>query len=126
MKDLPLERKRALKISEIILTGRHGLIFNMGTFCSPEVDEGGRRCGTSGCIAGWTVAVYAPEVWASESDVRIENTARELLGLTNEDAKRLFYASWGLMDVDGITAEEAARTLANYALTGEVDWFTHG
>ncbi len=69
-------------------------------------------CGTSGCVAGWAVAlnegvkpgdnldrlIYVPR---SNPDEEIEGEARELLGLTLGEAHALFFGTLGNADEEG-------------------------
>lgn len=77
---------------------------------------GGRlnHCGTSACIAGWTLAVLSPNSRADGWDIPAE--ASHLLGLSN----------WrGLFIPDNLnyrTQAQAVRVLDILLETGEVDW----
>jgi len=86
------------------------------------------NCGTVACIAGWTHLLF-------DDDSRKEpfTHAKEVLGLSYDQARQLFYADnhpdkvddgWGSMQapLDDITPEAAIRTLRHLAATGEVDW----
>lgn len=59
-------------------------------------------CGTAGCIAGWTVALarglHAGDqieqiIWDVGSNKQISATAQAILGLTDVEARRLFYGT---------------------------------
>jgi len=59
-------------------------------------------CGSSGCIAGWTVALahglHAGDqiehiIWEAGSNKQISATAQAILGLTDVEARRLFYGT---------------------------------
>lgn len=48
-------------------------------------------CGTSHCIAGWAVALTPP---AKRPDADVFYAAKELLGLSINDAADLFWSAW--------------------------------
>lgn len=62
-------------------------------------------CGTRGCVAGWTVALRLEAkvgtdleelldvVFSIESNKSIARQARDILGLTKEEASALFYSA---------------------------------
>lgn len=95
-----------------------------------------RGCGTKGCIAGWALAMWAPNVWQralAEGDMvhqyeEVTATARELLGLDEFDASRLFlpglygHEQWPQLRSSLVSNREAARTLRHLAESGWVDW----
>ena len=67
-----------------------------------------RKCGTAGCVAGWTVALEYPKAEFTGSVCRIDGdlsaqsipvVAREVLELTHEQAEWLFYDSRNLDQV---------------------------
>lgn len=72
------------------------------------------NCNTAGCIGGWTEGVLLK----GRKDCR---DARELLGLTDDEAGELFYA-WNGPALRGITQAHAVRVLDHLLETGEVDW----
>ncbi len=82
-------------------------------------------CGTTMCVAGWTTWLtgeagfrqsYLPEeqfLNVIDTDSFVEERAKELLGLSDDDAERLFY----YMNNDG------ARAALEYIAAGEkIDW----
>jgi hypothetical protein len=48
------------------------------------------NCGTTGCVAGWTVAIADPAFAKTHSDDDIAQRAEELLGLNAADASAIF------------------------------------
>ena len=92
--------------------------------------ETGAVCGTAGCIAGWTVALFSGEI-EQEEDTAHENAARaarRILDLTDWEAEDLFYFTWPvrwadpdgnthLCDADAVepSAEDAAFVLRRLA-----------
>lgn len=51
----------------------------------------GRDCGTARCIAGWTIQLSSGDVHGIDGNDAVFAAAMELLGITKEDAKPLFY-----------------------------------
>jgi hypothetical protein len=49
------------------------------------------KCSSTACIAGWAVLLHDKERLTQWSSVSIEERTRRLLGLDEEQAKRLFY-----------------------------------
>ena len=82
-----------------------------------------KDCGTCGCIAGWTAAIFAPRVKCGGVEAR----AAESLGIPEEDASALFYPElsnhmlWG-----DIGPAHAVRVLDHLLETGKVDWSVAG
>ena len=103
---------RCLELSRKIREGLPGMRFDMR-------DWG--HCGTSGCIAGHAVAVYAPDSWELRTRSNIEPVARQLLGLSESEGRRLFTPREP-EDYALITPAMAASVLENFALTGKVEW----
>lgn len=64
-------------------------------------------CGTAYCIAGWTVYEAAGET--VPVGPRVEQRAMHLLGLTYDEAWRLFDCDLSIQDVRRIAGEIAAR-----------------
>lgn len=52
-------------------------------------DQLANHCGTCGCVAGWTCALFSPEIRLVDFDTADE--ARVLLGLNSDEARFLFY-----------------------------------
>lgn len=129
MKDMKVTDKRCLELSLIILEGIPGIKFDMGAYY--------RKCGTAGCIGGYAVATYAPEVWRSKEDSidlcinNIEPVAAKLLGLNVTQAAEMFYP-WVANSLiqrkeyapraSSITPEMAAEMLTHFVRTKKVVW----
>ncbi len=114
-KSFTVEQLRCLELARIIREGLEGVRFDMQTFRG--------YCGTAGCLAGYAIAVYAPELWAAVSACDIKLPAQRLLGLTDRQAEELFYVEGvNFSELKKITPAMAAATLENYALTGKVEW----
>lgn len=78
-------------------------------------------CGTSGCIAGTTIALLDPVLWRGPMfEVDYSGRAQELLGLTNEQRTQLFFAQGYVGNRQ--SKEQAAETLERFARTGRVEW----
>lgn len=76
-----------------------------------------KGCGTAACIAGWTIAVFAPKVRVREG----APIAEDLLGLTDLQGNDLFLPS-GFTQQDFATPAQAANVLDHYLATGKIDW----
>lgn len=93
--------------------------FNMsewrGTIADAAVPEErqktGAVCGTVACIGGWTELVF-----------NINRKAVKTLGLTEEEAERLFYPEVGQLCWDELTNEQAAQVIDYFLSTGLIDW----
>ena len=96
-------------------------------------DEEIEECGTTACVAGWACSLFMLEYGLTpisfEYEDEVEAQAREVLGLTNDQTKKLFLMwgqskSWGHAPTQhpAITAALAATVLRELARTGEVDW----
>lgn len=86
--------------------------FNMGVW----------RCGSVGCIGGWTNYLYPPADGRSTSF-----DAASQLGLDDVTADELFFpgeaAGWnGRWDYTDVTPAMAATVIRNLVDTGRVDW----
>ena len=79
-------------------------------------------CGTVACIAGWTVAGSALFAGKQFSSSYVPQLARELLGLTEDEARKLFVPNWSKYNWYQITNNDAAIVLRSFAKTGIVDW----
>ncbi len=79
----------------------HPKQFRMESFFSTinSMEQRPDRCGTACCIAGWAIALAENlkpnEAWDSvcetEGEAEAHDIAKELLGLTENQADRLFY-----------------------------------
>lgn len=84
-------------------------------------------CGTSACIAGWTLLLYSDKAPnANAPAVVVSEEAKGLLGLTSQQAARLFYAKLPsgeqIRNMNDITNQQAINTLERLLATGEVRW----
>lgn len=89
---------------------------------APDATEVGpymKDCGTAACIAGWAVALLAPD---SEAGA-VQETAARLFGLNDQDGDELFVP---FRDRRRITTSQAVLTLDHLLNTGEVDWSRAG
>lgn len=95
-------------------------------------------CGTPSCIAGFAVAMFAPEI-ADTDDLPPSKTVRiasDLLLINRNDAQRLFTLNNDMDDLNGnrhyefaakidwtyITPTVAAQCIRNFVQFGKVDW----
>ncbi len=78
------------------------------------------ECGTSACIAGWTVFIFEPAIFSQYLDddqsADISEIATRYLGLDVEQTGRLFHF------VFNSNPKIAARVLRHLAETGKVEW----
>jgi hypothetical protein len=93
----------------------------------PEIDAnttivtgGLGQCGTVGCIAGWAVSIFHEEAREIiDEDIVIgvdwEYLGSEILGLTDDEAHRLFMGHWFPGGMSHITNEDAAAYLEHIA-----------
>ena len=77
-------------------------------------------CGSSGCIAGWTVLLTGRN-WAPGL---MQEAAAEAMDLPSDLASALMAPEHLKMDYSAVTAGMAATVLDHLADTGEVDWWT--
>ena len=115
-KPLTVEQLRCFELSAIIREGLEGVKFDM---CWVQMRT---ACDTSGCIAGYAIAKYAPEIWAGNHS--LSGLAEKLLGLTPDEGMALFFPDTlpNGLDLPDITPAMAAATLERFARTGEVVW----
>ncbi len=79
-------------------------------------------CGTSACIAGWTVLLYSD---SPTSGVGVATEAARLLELPETKANALFYgymSNGGQVELSKITQKQAVTTLERLLATGDVRW----
>lgn len=99
-----------------------GTMVNM----EPHTHTQALDCGTSACVAGWACILDSPEGWyrrlTGYDSFSTERRARVLLGLSDADAHRLFYASPVGMVWLNDNAKYVPDALRWMALNGEVDW----
>ena len=110
-----VEQLRCLELSAIIREELEGVELNMACYRG--------YCGSAGCIAGHTIALYDPEAWEEGVWDTFHYKATNLLGLSTRQASALFIP-WqnGGPALTAITPAMAAATLENFALTGKVVW----
>lgn len=108
--------------------------FNMALWYAPAgrnyPDNSGRNCGTVACIAGWAYSVArglslaATNVDTAAYDAGVK--AKQFLGLTEEEASRLFMPHIDGEDHDvgrcGVKPERAIAVLRHLAKTRKIDW----
>lgn len=85
-----MNRERLLKVREAILAHKnkfnYGYTFVGGLYAESILDN---DCGTVGCVAGFTCAIFDPKATWSTRDVI--NSATRALELSAKEAKFLFY-----------------------------------
>ena len=105
-------------------------MFDIRRFWFSRPDEYGvGRCGTPGCIAGFTCTRYEPDAEYGNAGflpVRYDPTyraAQRLLDLTDEQAKQLF-TPWEILGKDDLRypRDVVVRTLRRFADTGQIEW----
>ena len=113
-KPFTVEQLRCLELARIIREGLEGVRFDM-TLVHDD-------CRTAGCIAGYAIAKYRPDIWAGP--FAHSGHAQEILGLTSKQVEGLFFPDElpGGIDLDKITPAMAAATLERFARTGKVEW----
>lgn len=112
-----------------------GLGFNMHYWrCSGELappDTSGRGCGTTACLAGWTVSLFATAQQITELQgeawMQTGRMAGSMLKLMPWQADELFTPKTNKFDfssdqADTVTPAMAARVLDHLLATGDVDW----
>jgi len=122
-----MNREMILKVADAIEAAakpeaKPTLGFNMGDWVSNRhYDVSGHFCGTTACIAGWTLAVSGQELSAEDSAqyLGIRNEAEAILGLSCDKAEDLFV---NYPDFSDPTPSQAAAVLRHLAETGEVNW----
>jgi hypothetical protein len=127
-----MNRENILKVADAIenatLAKEQGLGFNMLDFFAEDRydptghDHTGHECGTTACIAGWTVAMEVGKKIQNMTTTEIRTTAQRILGLSDSEVSDLFYAYGSLRFIGHIKPKEAATVLRHFAKTGYVDW----
>ena len=109
-----IEGKTHHRRGELSLLQRLGgreRFFNMDTY--------NFECGAPACLAGWAIHLFDDSddrhLWPPR---RLVETAGRLLGLTHEQASKLFLPD--PLVRGGISPERAAKTLRHLAKTGKV------
>lgn len=100
--------KNAEKVLDAIQSHRDQFRYDV-YFCyiNPLMDDNLKeqmKCGTAGCIAGWTLAVLTPEISINDALNGCPNNAAELLGLTKDEMWFLFIYSSDYANVDDAIA----------------------
>lgn len=134
-----MNKERLLQVADAIERGGiEGLGFNMAyhylTLSEARVgdkeaqDLSGHDCGTIGCIAGWTVAIFRKPNLLEMHTVEFEDEAASILELHRCIATELFRPEHGTgADPDLVpgwdaTPAQAAMVIRHLVETGEVDW----
>ena len=118
-----LYKQRLLELADKIESLPHEITsnketFSMRTFWKNEDQSGKISCKTVSCIAGWAVALFAPEIKTHQPGFYFESVAAPLLGLDADTAMILFYATDNATHhkyLPHITPQEAARACRNVA-----------
>lgn len=76
------------------------------SYCEEPVDYRGHDCKTAGCLAAHAVNLFSVGAWCT---LDIEKLARELLGLTSEQAYYLFTPRG--KDMYKLTPQDAANAI---------------
>jgi len=109
-------------------SAEEALLFNMGTFTFvPNTAKAENNwCGTSCCLAGYTVITYGDFV-PGNTVIHVFEDAWKLLELTYAEARALFYCKslagrdlW--LTFDGITRSQAAQAVRNLIDCGDPKW----
>lgn len=72
-------------------------------FANPEVDqslEEQMKCGTAGCIAGWTLTIFTPKTNIYEALTHCPGNAAQLLNLTDDESWFLFMFASDYANID--------------------------
>lgn len=82
-------------------------------------DKTGNHCGTSACIAGWTLLL-----WGTDADRRNgwAGDAGRILDLDEVQQQHLFFAQGSWLRWENITPQQAANAICSLVDTGEVKW----
>lgn len=126
---MELKKDRILEIADIIEQNEPEVTdvgFDMDLWVAKNSpDHNNHTCGTTMCIAGWSLARYGTSGRATKMDLRRVHAfdgnwydvGASILGLSFNDADELFNPLEA--HVDPVWAAETLRHLAE---TGEVDW----
>lgn len=88
-------------------------------------DKSGRAVKFVACIAGHAVlacSAQPADLLAATNYALIEKTARDYMGLTDDQARRLFFDLPDRIDLENVTPQMAVMVLKDLAVTGEVRW----
>jgi len=148
LRDLSTKKERLLAVADAIEQAalvKDGIGFNMAPFYTDLRDEKtrekmdqwlknvgrdqttdtffedktGHACKTVACIAGWTSLLDDPSNKDSES---MDRRASDILDLTREESRTLFYGSGAYVDRENITDKHAVAVLRDFAENGKVRW----
>jgi hypothetical protein len=98
--------------------------FDLGEYLTTEADtstpigQAIHECGTVACIAGFAAIMATPK--STARGAQVQPIAQEFLGLTDEEADKLFIPAGFSYSV--VTRFVAADTLDHFADTGEIKW----
>ena len=81
-------------------------------------------CGTTACVAGWTVILFGTPEDLRDYGNQVSHYAAVLLDIGLTESRQLFLPNIRDVSYDDITAADAADTLRRFAHTGIVDWET--
>ncbi len=138
LSELPTREERLLAVADAI--ERTALVnrdigFNMETYhglAGEEelIDKTENACGTVACIAGWTMLMendWSGSHAENDEGYNFHDNAKELLGLSDEEAARLFLANGARrIMLEDITPQHAVSVIRHLAKTGKVDWDAFG
>lgn len=91
-------------------------------------DKSGHKCGTVGCIGGWTDVIRLNLTEDSDHDQVLnlpDHESAAFLGLSAREGASLFHP-YEIRDWTKITPAHAVRVLRHLAETGKVDWSQAG
>jgi len=120
--------ERLNEILDWLESDKEKLRFNMGSFVltSDTAKAENNWCGTSCCLAGYTAIAYGGFT-PGNTVIHVFEEAWELLELTYEQARALFYCNtiegknlW--LDLNGITRPQAAQAVRNLIESGDPKW----
>lgn len=97
--------------------------FNMGSYFTfkPYADTSTHNCGSSCCIAGHAILLSGKKKNEAGDSTECREHAKNWLGLTDSEAKHLFYGYFSpISNIDDISLEEGIAQLDRMIATGEV------
>lgn len=93
----PLNEKLIACVLEHIETHREE--WDQSEWLRVRGNESNEWCGTTGCFAGWAVALSTPANQWPPSTMYVRRDAARLLGITDEESLRLFSGANSLEDI---------------------------
>ena len=122
-----MKKKRLLKLAlRLALWDDHEEQVGFNMQCLLEKDTRDYRreeCGTVACIAGHAALMSGAPVNANTDWMKVIEPARIYLGLTDEQAERLFLTDVPVGTIPStITPKTAAKVIARFVETGKVQW----